>query len=86
MKNVLMMILDDCPYCRQAFSLMEELKAEHPEYADIPIDIQDEQVNTQLAKSLDYWYVPCFFVDGAKIHEGVPTKEKIQRVFEAALG
>ena len=85
MKEVLMMVLSDCPYCHQAYKMMDELKSEHPEYADIKIRIADEEKESELADSLDYYYVPTYFVDGIKLHEGVPTKEKVQAVYEAAL-
>ena len=65
---------------------MEELKKEHPEYQAVEIRIADEKKEKELADSLDYYYVPTYFVDGRKVHEGVPTKEKVQAVYEAALG
>ena len=34
---------------------------------------------------MDYYYVPCFFVEGKKLLEGVPEKEKVQAVLDAAL-
>lgn len=85
MKDVLMMILPDCPYCHQAKFMMEELKREDPRYAAVPVRIVDESRDTALADSLDYYYVPTYFVDGKKLHEGVPTKEAVRRVFETAL-
>mgnify|MGYP000935704759 FL=1 len=85
MKKVLMMIIDTCPHCIRAFRMMEELKAEHPEYEAVEVQIVDENQHMEFAKTLNYWYVPCFFVDGEKILEGVPRKEVIQRVYEAAL-
>ena len=71
----LMMIQESCPYCRQALQIMEDLKKENPAYSQIP----------DFAETLDYWYVPTYFVNGIKLHEGVPTQEKIRAVFEAAL-
>lgn len=85
MKDVLMMVLEDCPYCHQAYRIMDELKAEHPEYNEVSVRIADEEKESDLADTLDYYYVPTFFVDGVKVHEGVPTKEKVQAVYEAAL-
>jgi hypothetical protein len=29
--------------------------------------------------------VPTFFVAGEKVHEGVPTKEAVEKVFKTAL-
>ena len=85
MKEVLMMKLESCPYCHQAMDMMEELKGEQPEYKNIPVKMVNEDEDTELSESLDYWYVPTFYVDGKKLHEGVPTKEKIKKVFEGAL-
>ena len=85
MKKVQMMILEDCPYCRQAFTIMEHLKQENPEFSQVEITITDEAKDPEFANSLDYYYVPTFFVDGQKIHEGIPTESNIKKVYEAAL-
>ena len=84
-KEVKMMVLDTCPYCRQAFQMMDELKREHPEYAEVPIEVIEESREPDKIKGFAYWYVPCFFVDGQKILEGVPSLEKVKQVFKAAL-
>lgn len=85
MKKILMMILPSCPHCHKALSLMEQLKKEHPEYSDIDVEIVDERAEAERADALDYYYVPTYFVDGVKIHEGVPSLEKVENVFKAAL-
>ena len=85
MQKVLMMILKDCPHCHKALALMEELKTEHPEYGKAEVRIADESVETELAESMDYWYVPTFYVGDKKVHEGVPTKENVEKVFKEAL-
>lgn len=85
MKDVLMMILPNCPHCLKAKALMEELRREDARYADIAVRMVDESREVSFAQSLDYYYVPTYFVDGQKIHEGVITKEDVRRVFEAAL-
>lgn len=84
MKEVLMMMLPDCPYCHQADKLLSQLQAEE-RYHDIPIRRVDESVDTALADSLDYYYVPTFYVDGKKLMEGMPTLEKVRAVLDAAL-
>ncbi len=81
----LMMIQESCPYCRQALQIMEDLKKENPAYSQIEFQIVDELREPDFAETLDYWYVPTYFVNGIKLHEGVPTQEKIRAVFEAAL-
>ena len=54
-------------------------------YSQIEFQIVDELREPDFAETLDYWYVPTYFVNGIKLHEGVPTQEKIRAVFEAAL-
>ncbi|MGN1147077.1 MAG: glutaredoxin family protein [Lachnospiraceae bacterium] len=85
MKEVLMMMLSGCPYCRQANALIQELQEENEKYRAIVINRVDEEVEKELADSLDYFYVPCFFVDGKKLMEGVPSKEKVKAVLDAAI-
>lgn len=85
MKEVLMMYLPDCPYCHQANFFLDELMKENEDYKKIAIKKVDESVEVDFANSLDYYYVPTFYVDGEKLHEGVPTKEKVEAVLKAAL-
>lgn len=84
MKPVLMFITGWCPYCKQAFSIIEDLKNTNPEYANIEVKIIDEERQPEIAKKYDYYYVPTFYVNEVKIHEGVPSKDIIRRVFEEA--
>jgi hypothetical protein len=53
---------------------MEELKREHPEYAGVEIRRVEERREREFAKGFDYYYVPSFYVDGVKLHEGVATR------------
>ncbi|WP_411681418.1 thioredoxin family protein [Clostridium thailandense] len=85
MKPVIMFITSWCPYCKQAFSFMENLKKEHPEYAKIDVKIVDEEKEPEFAKQYDYYYVPTYYVDGVKVHEGVPSMDIVRQVFEKAL-
>lgn len=84
-KPVKMMVLETCPYCRQAFQMMDELKGEHPEYQNVQIEVIEESKEPEKIKGYDYWYVPTFFVGNEKVMEGVPTKQKVQQVFIDAL-
>lgn len=84
-KEVKMMVLDTCPYCKQAFHMMEELKKRHPEYENVKIEVIEENREPEKIKGYDYWYVPTFFVGGEKIMEGVPSVEKVELVFQEAL-
>lgn len=84
-KHIKMMMLPLCPHCKKAFALIEELCNEHKEYRDVQIEVIDEEKEEEKTKGYDYWYVPTFFVDDVKIHEGILTKEKMEEVFKAAL-
>lgn len=84
-KQVKMMMLDSCPHCRRALELIDELKKEHPEYAQVEIETIEENREAGKTQGYDYWYVPTFFVDNVKLHEGVPTKESVEHVFVEAL-
>lgn len=85
MKEVLMMMLPTCPYCKMANEMIEELQQENPEYRKVKIRRVNEEEDTALADSLDYYYVPCFFVGGIKVLEGVPTKDAIEIILKRAL-
>ena len=50
MKKVKMMILDDCPYCHQAFSMMERLCREHEEYRAVDIEVIEESKEPEKIK------------------------------------
>lgn len=84
MKPVLMFVTDWCPYCKKAFSLMEEVKKTNPKYTNVEVKIIDEELRPEIAKQYDYYYVPTYYVNGVKVHEGVPSKDIICKVFEEA--
>ncbi len=85
MKAVLMMVMAGCPHCRRAREIMRELCARKAEYAKVDVREVDETLDPAFAETLDYYYVPTFFVGGEKVHEGVPTEEAIEAVYRAAL-
>ena len=41
--------------------------------------------NPAYAERFDYYYVPTYYVEGKKMHEGVATKEKVEAVLRSAL-
>ena len=84
-KSVKMMILQNCYFCKQALKMMDQLVIEHPEYKQVKIEVIEERQTPEKTKGYDYWYVPTFFVEDKKIHEGVPTVEKVEKVFIEAL-
>lgn len=85
MKPVLMFITSWCPYCKRAYSMINDLKNTHPEFENIEVTIIDEERQPEIAKLYDYYYVPTFYVDGVKLYEGVPSKAIIKKVFEDAI-
>lgn len=84
-KQIRMVVLHGCPHCKRAAEMISELEREHPEYARVSIEVIEETEEPEKIKEYDFYYVPAFFVDGKKIHEGVPTIGIIEKVFEAAL-
>lgn len=85
MKHVKMMYLKSCPHCKRAFKMVEKLKEEHPEYKDVEIEAIEEQDEESKTEGYDYYYVPTYFVDDVKMHEGVPTNSAIEAVLKEAL-
>ena len=85
MKKVKVFYMEGCPHCRRAFKILDELKANNPEYAKIHMEYIDENKDVKAANAHDYYYVPTFYVDEVKLHEGVPTVEKIERVLKEAI-
>ena len=85
MKPVKMMMLDSCPYCQQALNMIETLKQKNPRFQAVSIELIEESREPEKTQGYDYWYVPTFFVGGDKLHEGVPTLEKVEAVLDAAL-
>lgn len=85
MKQITMFVTSWCPHCRKAHNFVDELYKENPAYKNLNLKIIDEEKHPEIAKKYDYYYVPTFFVDSDKIHEGVPNKEAIKNVFELAM-
>jgi len=85
MKKIKLFYIEGCPHCRKAFRILDELKAKNPEYSKIDEEYIDENKDVVSANLYDYYYVPTFFVDDVKMHEGVPTEEKIERVLKEAI-
>ena len=85
MKTITMFETSWCPHCKQAHKFMNELMKENPKYKDLKIRIIDEELEPEIANSYDYYYVPTYYLESEKIHEGVPNKEVIEELFENAL-
>ena len=85
MKKLKMFFFEGCPFCAKAEGFMKELIAENPEYGKIEIERIDEKKHPEIADLYDYYFVPTFYLDGEKIHEGIITKAKMKEVFDKAL-
>ena len=85
MKKITMFIIRSCPFCQDAFRIMEALFKESPEYLALKIEKIDENIYPDIAKKYDYYYVPTFYVGDEKMHEGAASMKKVKRVFDAAL-
>ena len=86
MQAILMFEMAGCPHGRLAHKLMDELLEEHPGWKDIPVRVVDERREAALADSYDYYYVPSYYVNGKKVHEGHAEKADVEAVYRAALG
>ncbi|MDR0897501.1 MAG: thioredoxin family protein [Oscillospiraceae bacterium] len=84
MKPIVMFYQTTCPHCQRAFRWMDAVMQAHPEYAAIPLERVEEREQAERANAHDYWYVPTFYVDGEKVHEGVASQQIIEGVFEKA--
>ena len=83
--KVVMFMLKNCPYCKKADRYIEELCGENPQYKDIEISRIDEKENALHATKYDYFYVPAFYINEVKIHEGAIAKEEMKAVLDKAL-
>lgn len=85
MKHVRLFYLKNCPFCKKALRYIEELKAAHTELAAVEIEMIEESEQPEVADRFDYYYVPTFYVDGVKEHEGGIYPEEVERILRKAL-
>ncbi len=85
MKRVKLFYLQHCPFCKKAFRYIEEAKARHPELADLEIELIEESEQAEVANRYDYYYVPTFYVDEQKVHEGGIFAEEVEQILLSAL-
>ncbi|MBW9212713.1 MULTISPECIES: glutaredoxin domain-containing protein [Terrabacteria group] len=91
MKKITYFHLKDCPYCKQANRVIEELKQENPRYQNLEIEMIEENEHPEIIEAYDYHAVPCMWIGQEKIYEGKlfesyeACKENVRRVFEVAL-
>ncbi len=85
MKKITYFYLPFCPYCREADQYLEEVICENERFKELEIVRINESKETKIANSYDYYYVPCFWLEQQKVHEGPITKEKIKEILSMAL-
>ena len=92
MKKIIVIKMQGCPYCEQAYKAIKEVKSENKNFAAAEIEFIDENLQLEIAeKFIDYYYVPSMFVDGKKIYEAHPGEsyaeclENVKKVFQAAV-
>lgn len=85
MKKITMFYLTTCPHCQRAFGWMEEAIKENPSYGEIEIEKIEESQQPEIADAMDYYYVPTYYIEGKKVHEGIASLEIVKNVFDQAL-
>lgn len=84
MKKIKMFMFDSCPYCQKALKYLKELQTQE-KYKYLEVEMINERKQPEIAEKYDYYYVPTFYVDEEKIHEGSAEIEDVQRVLNLAL-
>ena len=84
MKKITIFIQKRCPYCQAALSALETLLVKET-YQDIEIALIDELEEPGLAESFDYYYVPTFYYQDKKLHEGAISAQKVQQLLDGVL-
>lgn len=85
MKPVKLFYLKSCPFCKKALRYIDEARAAHPELAAVEIEMIEESEQSDVADTYDYYYVPTFYVDGVKVHEGGIYPDEVEAVLRKAL-
>ena len=86
MGKITLFYLPDCPYCKAAIKWMEELRGGDADYGRLEIERIDERRGADIAERYDYYYVPTFYVNGVKAHEGAASREIVEAVLRQAAG
>ncbi len=85
MKNVKLFYLKHCPFCKKALRYIDEAKAKYAELANVEIEMIEESEQADVADKFNYYYVPTFYVDGVKVHEGGIYPEEVEEILRKAL-
>lgn len=84
MKPVTLFYQPHCPFCKKALGYLADLQKQEA-YCNVKIELVDELAEPELADRYDYYYVPTFYVDGQKVHEGGIFPDEVEAVLRKAL-
>ena len=84
MKPIKLFYLENCPFCKKAFVYIDNLKKKDI-YKSVEIEPIEESEQAELADQFDYYYVPTFYIDGEKVHEGGIYENEVEAIFKKAL-
>ena len=85
MKPITLFYLEKCPFCKKAFRFIEEWQTEYPELKTVEIQTIEESRQPDVANQYDYYYVPTFYLEGEKLHEGGIFKPEVEALLRKAL-
>lgn len=85
MKRIQLYYWPTCPYCQEVLQWMQEVRREKPELAQVKVDMINALEKGHEPAPAYYYYVPTFFVDGKKVHEGVGSKQMVETVLRLGL-
>ncbi|HBP38008.1 MAG TPA: thioredoxin family protein [Clostridiales bacterium] len=74
-----------CGFCREALRYLEDLQNTNPAYRQLDIEIIDEAEQRRIANAHDYYYVPTFYMDDVKIHEGPVCRADVESILRRAV-
>ncbi|MBR5795114.1 MAG: thioredoxin family protein [Erysipelotrichaceae bacterium] len=72
--------LKNCPYCKKA---QKYLDIHRPDFPNIMIQMIEESEQAELANQYDYYYVPSYFYNEEKLHEGAITEEELLNILKS---
>ncbi len=84
MKKIELFIMRACPHCKKALRELDELMSEE-RFKDVKIEIIDENEQPEIANSRDYYYVPTFYLDNEKVHEGIVEGNTVKNILERSI-
>lgn len=85
MKKIKMFMFDECPHCQKALRILDDLMSNNEKYREVEIEKINEKKHPEIADQYDYYYVPTFYIDEVKVHEGTVTEEDVLEVLEKAI-